>query len=109
VVDYAHTPDALQNVLNTIHDVHTSGGKIITVVGCGGDRDVSKRPLMARIACDLSNRVILTADNPRSEDPDEIIRQMLKGVPVSETKKVLAITDRKEAIKTACTLAALAT
>jgi UDP-N-acetylmuramoyl-L-alanyl-D-glutamate--2,6-diaminopimelate ligase len=105
VVDYAHTPDALQNVLNTIHDVNTGGGKIITVVGCGGDRDVSKRPLMARIACDLSHRIILTSDNPRSEDPDDIIRQMQKGVPVSEAKKVLSITDRKEAIKTACTLA----
>jgi len=76
------------------------------VVGCGGDRDAAKRPLMARIACDLSDRVILTSDNPRSENPEDIIRQMQKGIPVAEAKKVLSITDRKEAIKTACTLAA---
>lgn len=105
VVDYAHTPDALQNVLSTIRDVNTTGGKVITVVGCGGDRDAAKRPVMAKIASEYSDKVIFTADNPRSEKPEEIIRQMEKGVPVVEMKKVLSITDRREAIKTACTLA----
>lgn len=104
VIDYAHTPDALQNVLNTLHDV-TSGGRIITVVGCGGDRDAAKRPVMARIACELSDQVILTSDNPRSEDPAEIIRQMEKGVPVKDTKKSLSISDRREAIKAAVSMA----
>lgn len=105
VVDYAHTPDALQNVLKTIHDVNSGTGKVITIVGCGGDRDVSKRPMMAKIACELSDRVILTSDNPRSEDPGEIIQQMEKGVPAGDTRKTLAILDRKEAIKTAVALA----
>ncbi len=105
VVDYAHTPDALQNVLSTIHDVRSGKGRVITIVGCGGDRDVAKRPLMAKIACEMSDRVILTSDNPRSEDPEEIIHQMEKGVPAAETRKTLSIIDRKEAIKTAVALA----
>ncbi|HNQ60779.1 MAG TPA: UDP-N-acetylmuramoyl-L-alanyl-D-glutamate--2,6-diaminopimelate ligase [Bacteroidia bacterium] len=105
VVDYAHTPDALQNVLKTIQDVNSGTGKVITIVGCGGDRDMSKRPVMAKIACELSDRVILTSDNPRSEDPEEIIQQMEKGVPPGDTRKTLAIVDRKEAIKTAVALA----
>ena len=105
IVDYAHTPDALENVLNTINDVRTGNEKVITVVGCGGDRDTGKRPMMAKIACELSNRVILTSDNPRSEDPDEIIKQMQQGVPPTRVKRTLAIADRREAIKTAYALA----
>lgn len=104
IVDYAHTPDALQNVLNTLHDVATGGGRIITIVGCGGDRDAAKRPVMARIACELSDRVILTSDNPRSEDPTVILRQMEQGVPAKDHLKTLTIADRKEAIKTAVSL-----
>jgi UDP-N-acetylmuramoyl-L-alanyl-D-glutamate--2,6-diaminopimelate ligase len=104
IIDYAHTPDALQNVLATISDIRTGNEQVITVVGCGGDRDTAKRPVMAKIACSLSNRVILTSDNPRSENPDEIIRQMQQGVPPEYYKKVLSITDRKEAIRTACSL-----
>ena len=105
VIDYAHTPDALQNVLSTLHDVASGNGKIITVVGCGGDRDAAKRPVMAKIACDLSEKVILTSDNPRSEDPAEIIRQMERGVDAKDARKTLSIADRREAIKTAVTLA----
>ncbi|MFN8180223.1 MAG: UDP-N-acetylmuramoyl-L-alanyl-D-glutamate--2,6-diaminopimelate ligase, partial [Bacteroidia bacterium] len=105
VIDYAHTPDALQNVLSTIHDVMAGQGRVITIVGCGGDRDAAKRPVMARIACELSDQVILTSDNPRSEDPAEIIRQMERGIPPTDTRKSLSIADRKEAIKTAVTLA----
>lgn len=105
VIDYAHTPDALQNVLKTIHDVSSGKGRVITIVGCGGDRDATKRPLMAKIACELSDRVILTSDNPRSEDPSSIIQQMEKGIPPAETRKTLSILDRKEAIKTAVALA----
>jgi UDP-N-acetylmuramoyl-L-alanyl-D-glutamate--2,6-diaminopimelate ligase len=104
VVDYAHTPDALENVLKTIHDV-SGQGKIITVVGCGGDRDSTKRPVMAKIACEMSDKVILTSDNPRSEDPAEIIRAMEKGIAIGETRKALSIVDRKEAIKTAVSIA----
>ena len=104
VVDYAHTPDALENVLKTIHDV-SHQGRVITVVGCGGDRDSTKRPIMAKIACDMSDKVILTSDNPRSEDPTEIIQQMEKGIAVAETRKALSIVDRKEAIKTAVSIA----
>jgi UDP-N-acetylmuramoyl-L-alanyl-D-glutamate--2,6-diaminopimelate ligase len=106
IVDYAHTPDALQNVLTTIKDIRTGNENVITIIGCGGDRDAAKRPLMAGIACELSNRVILTSDNPRSEDPEEILQQMKKGVPPQHYKKALVISDRKEAIKTACSLAA---
>ena len=105
IVDYAHTPDALMNVLKTINDIRTGNEQVITLVGCGGDRDAAKRPIMAKIACDLSNRVILTSDNPRSEEPDEIIKQMQKGVDAVNYKKTLAITDRREAIKTACSIA----
>ncbi len=105
IVDYAHTPDALVNVLKTINDIRTGNEQVITVVGCGGDRDAAKRPMMAKIACDLSNRVILTSDNPRSEDPDSIIKQMQKGVDAVNHKKTLSINDRSEAIKTACSIA----
>ena len=105
IVDYAHTPDALQNVLKTINDIRTRNEKVITVVGCGGDRDAGKRPQMAAIACEFSDKVILTSDNPRSEDPDAIIEQMKKGVPAQYFKKAMAITDRKEAVKVAVNLA----
>lgn len=105
IVDYAHTPDALMNVLKTIKDVRTGNEKVITVVGCGGDRDAAKRPIMAKIACDMSDKVILTSDNPRSEDPNEIIRQMQAGVDPVCYKKTLSIVDRREAIRTACSLA----
>lgn len=105
IVDYAHTPDALLNVLKTIRDIRTGNEQVITVVGCGGDRDVAKRPIMAKIACDLSTKVILTSDNPRSEKPDAIIKEMKKGVDAVNNKKTIAITDRGEAIKTACSYA----
>ena len=109
IVDYAHTPDALENVLNTINEVKaqlpTAGCQLITVVGCGGNRDSSKRPEMAAAAAKLSDRVILTSDNPRDEDPDEIIRQMKEGVPTEDRAKTLSITDRREAIRTAVALA----
>lgn len=105
IVDYAHTPDALKNVLETIKDIRTGNEQVITLAGCGGDRDAAKRPVMAAIACEYSNKVILTSDNPRSEDPEEILNQMQKGVSPSDVKKTLRITDRKEAIKTACSLA----
>lgn len=105
IVDYAHTPDALVNVLKTIGDIRTGNEQVITVVGCGGDRDVAKRPLMAKIACDLSNKVILTSDNPRSEEPAAIIKDMQKGVDAVNNKKTISITERSEAIKTACSLA----
>ena len=103
-MDYAHTPDALENVLKTIKDIRVGNEMVITVVGCGGDRDVAKRPLMAAIACKLSDQVIFTSDNPRSEDPEKIIEEMRAGVPPEHYKKTLAITDRKEAIKTACSM-----
>jgi len=105
IVDYAHTPDALMNVLNTINDIRTGNEQVISVVGCGGDRDAAKRPIMAKIACDLSSKVILTSDNPRSENPDTIIKEMQKGVDAVNHKKTLSITDRSEAIKTACSIA----
>ncbi len=105
IVDYAHTPDALLNVLNTIKDIRTGNEQVITVVGCGGDRDTRKRPVMARIATELSDKVILTSDNPRSEDPMEIIREMQTGVPAQHYKKILAVADRREAIRTACSIA----
>ena len=104
IVDYAHTPDALENVLKTIKDIRAGNEMVITVVGCGGDRDMAKRPLMAEIACKLSDQVIFTSDNPRSEDPEKIIEEMRAGVPPEHYKKTLAITDRKEAIKTACSM-----
>jgi UDP-N-acetylmuramoyl-L-alanyl-D-glutamate--2,6-diaminopimelate ligase len=105
IIDYAHTPDALQNVLTTIAELRGGQEQVITVVGCGGDRDPGKRPQMAAIAVELSDRVILTSDNPRSEDPEEIIRQMKDGVSPAYSRKVLSITDRKEAIRAACALA----
>jgi len=105
IVDYAHTPDALKNVLNTIQDIRSGNEQLITVVGAGGDRDKTKRPEMAAIAAGLSNRVILTSDNPRSEDPEEILRDMKAGIDPVHRKNTLVITDRKEAIKTAYALA----
>ena len=105
IVDYAHTPDALKNVLETIKGIRTGNEQVITLAGCGGDRDAAKRPIMAQIACQFSNKGILTSDNPRSEDPEEILNQMQKGIDPVEAKKTLRITDRKEAIRTACSLA----
>lgn len=105
IVDYAHTPDALQNVLGTIQSIRTHKEKIITVVGAGGNRDAAKRPVMAKIACNLSDRVILTSDNPRFEEPEAILDDMKKGIEPQFTNKVLVIVNRKEAIKTACALA----
>jgi len=105
IVDYAHTPDALKNVLETIEHFRSGNEQVIAVVGCGGDRDRTKRPLMAAIACKYSNKVIFTSDNPRSEDPLEIIHEMQKGVGPSEAKKTLVMVDREEAIKTACMMA----
>jgi len=105
IIDYAHTPDALQNVLMSIQDVRQGDEQIITVVGCGGDRDKGKRPQMAAIACEFSDRVILTSDNPRSEDPDQIIAEMKAGILIHQNKKVLSVTDRREAVRTACALA----
>ncbi len=105
IVDYAHTPDALLNVLKTIEEIRTSNEKVITVVGCGGHRDKEKRPVMADIACKHSQHVIFTSDNPRDEKPEDIIEEMKKGVSPSDFRKTLSITDRKEAIKTALTLA----
>ena len=105
IVDYAHTPDAVQNVLSTIGSIRKGTEQVITVLGCGGDRDRSKRPLMAAVACDWSDKVILTSDNPRSEDPQAIIAEMAAGVSPGNQRKTLAIADRREAIKTACHLA----
>lgn len=105
IVDYSHTPDALKNVLETITQFRTGQEQVIAIVGCGGDRDKMKRPLMAAIACKYSNKAIFTSDNPRSEDPMEIIRDMQKGVGVTDAKKTLVIVDREEAIKTACMMA----
>ncbi|MBB1193161.1 UDP-N-acetylmuramoyl-L-alanyl-D-glutamate--2,6-diaminopimelate ligase [Flavobacterium sp. SOK18b] len=105
IVDYAHTPDALENVLKTINTIRTQNEQLITVVGCGGDRDKAKRPVMADIAASLSDKAIFTSDNPRSEDPLEIISEMEKGVAPHHFKKTISITDRMQAIKTACQLA----
>jgi UDP-N-acetylmuramoyl-L-alanyl-D-glutamate--2,6-diaminopimelate ligase len=105
IVDYAHTPDALENVLKTINDIRTKNEQLITVVGCGGNRDKAKRPIMAKIATELSDKTILTSDNPRNEDPEQIINEMEQGVEAQNFKKSLSITDRKQAIKTACQLA----
>lgn len=105
IVDYAHTPDAVQNVLSTIADVRKGNEQVITVIGCGGDRDKTKRPVMAQVACDWSDKVILTSDNPRSEDPQTIIEDMQAGVWPSNQRKTISIVDRREAIKTACLLA----
>ena len=105
IVDYAHTPDALVNVLDTIQEVLNGKGKIITVVGAGGNRDKGKRPIMAQEAVKQSDRVIITSDNPRFEEPQDIINDMLAGLGKDDLKKVISIVDRKEAIKTACMLA----
>ncbi|MBE6283649.1 MAG: UDP-N-acetylmuramoyl-L-alanyl-D-glutamate--2,6-diaminopimelate ligase [Mediterranea massiliensis] len=105
IVDYAHTPDALVNVLNAIHGVVEGKGQIITVCGAGGNRDKGKRPLMAKEAAKLSDRVIITSDNPRFEEPQEIINDMLAGLDKEDMRKTLSIVDRREAIKTACMLA----
>lgn len=105
LVDYAHTPDALENVLQTIEGFRTGNEKVITVVGCGGDRDKDKRPVMASIAVKYSDKVVFTDDNPRTEDPRSIIDQMMEGVGKSSVRKTLVIQNRAEAIKTACSLA----
>ncbi len=105
IVDYAHTPDALLNVLNAINQIRNNDQELITVVGAGGDRDKTKRPEMAKVATEHSNKVILTSDNPRSEDPNVIVEDMKEGVVIENKKKVLSIIDRKEGIRTACLLA----
>ena len=105
IVDYAHTPDALENVLKTINDIRTNNEQLIAVVGCGGDRDKTKRPIMANIASQMSDKVIFTSDNPRTENPATIITEMEAGVEPQNYKKTLSIEDRKQAIKTACQLA----
>ncbi|WP_339841776.1 UDP-N-acetylmuramoyl-L-alanyl-D-glutamate--2,6-diaminopimelate ligase [uncultured Maribacter sp.] len=105
IVDYAHTPDALKNVLETINTLRTGNENVITVVGCGGDRDRSKRPVMGNIASEMSNKVIFTSDNPRTESPSEIIAEMEAGVEPQHVKKILSIENREQAIKTACQLA----
>ncbi|WP_395053366.1 UDP-N-acetylmuramoyl-L-alanyl-D-glutamate--2,6-diaminopimelate ligase [Flavobacterium sp.] len=105
IVDYAHTPDALENVLKTINDIRTKNEQLITIVGCGGDRDKTKRPIMANIASTLSDKIIITSDNPRTENPKSIIEEMEAGVEPQNYKKSLSIEDRKQAIKTACQLA----
>lgn len=102
IVDYAHTPDALKNVLSTITDITQHSVNVITVVGCGGDRDKLKRPEMAAIACEYSDRVILTSDNPRTEKPEDILNDMIQGVSADQKRKVLVIENRREAIKTGC-------
>jgi UDP-N-acetylmuramoyl-L-alanyl-D-glutamate--2,6-diaminopimelate ligase len=107
IVDYAHTPDALINVLATIQKLRKGHERIITVVGCGGDRDKTKRPLMGAAACEYSDKVIFTSDNPRSEDPDQIIRDIEEGLNTAAKRKFISITDRKEAIRTALNLAAV--
>jgi UDP-N-acetylmuramoyl-L-alanyl-D-glutamate--2,6-diaminopimelate ligase len=105
IVDYAHTPDALLNVLTTIGSMRTGPQQIITVVGCGGDRDKTKRPVMAEVACEKSDRAVLTSDNPRSENPDAILDDMAAGLSITQRRKTLRIADRREAIRTACALA----
>ncbi len=105
IVDYAHTPDALENVLHTISQINKKKGKIITLIGCGGDRDKTKRPLMAKVAVNYSDSVILTSDNPRSENPEDILDDMEKGIEKTDSLKILRISDRKSAIKTAISLA----
>ena len=106
VIDYAHTPDALKNVLMTIRDITKPEVEVITVVGCGGDRDALKRPVMAEIACTYSHKMILTSDNPRTEDPNKILEDMQKGIPADFKRNVLVIENRREAIKTACMMLA---
>lgn len=105
IVDYAHTPDALMNVINTINEIRCGAGRLITVVGCGGDRDKGKRPMMAKEALAGSDQVIFTSDNPRSEEPQSILDDMMAGVEASDQRRVLVVADRYQAIKTACMLA----
>ena len=105
IVDYAHTPDALKNILSTLDEIRSGNEKLITIVGCGGNRDREKRPIMAKIACQFSDKVILTSDNPRDEDPDEIINEMKKGISPQNFRKAITLVDRKEAIKLACSIA----
>ncbi len=105
IVDYAHTPDALENVLKTIHQLRSGGEQLFTLIGCGGNRDKGKRPVMAKIAAQYSDKAILTSDNPRSEDPLEILKDMEAGINPVELRRTLVIADRKEAIKTACSMA----
>jgi UDP-N-acetylmuramoyl-L-alanyl-D-glutamate--2,6-diaminopimelate ligase len=105
IVDYAHTPDALENVLKTIQNIRTYNETVFTVVGCGGDRDKTKRPIMAEIACNFSDQVVMTSDNPRTENPDTILEEMMTGVDAVNFKKTLSIVDRTQAIKTAISLA----
>jgi UDP-N-acetylmuramoyl-L-alanyl-D-glutamate--2,6-diaminopimelate ligase len=105
IIDYAHTPDALENVLITIAKLRKGNESVITVVGCGGDRDKTKRPIMAQVACDLSNKVFFTSDNPRSEDANEIIKDMEEGLTSAAKRKYINIVDRKEAIKAAVSFA----
>lgn len=105
IVDYAHSPDALKNVLHTLNSIRTRNERLITVVGCGGDRDKTKRPKMGNIAAKLSDKVIYTSDNPRTEDPEAIIKDIEAGVDPSDFKKTISIVDRKQAIKTACSIA----
>jgi UDP-N-acetylmuramoyl-L-alanyl-D-glutamate--2,6-diaminopimelate ligase len=105
IIDYAHTPDALDHVLKTINKIRTGNELLITVVGCGGERDKAKRPVMGKIASILSDKVIFTSDNPRNEDPDQIIEEIESGVPAEYFKKYLSISNRAQAIKTACQLA----
>lgn len=105
IVDYAHTPDALENVLKTIANIRTKNETVFTITGCGGDRDKTKRPIMAKIACDLSDKVIITSDNPRTENPATIIEEMMAGVEGQHFNKTLSIEDRAQAIKTACVMA----
>ncbi|MBO4741313.1 MAG: UDP-N-acetylmuramoyl-L-alanyl-D-glutamate--2,6-diaminopimelate ligase, partial [Bacteroidales bacterium] len=105
IVDYAHTPDALKNVLQTVNDIMNDNQRLIVVVGCGGDRDALKRPLMAQIAADMCHTLILTSDNPRTEDPERILDDMEAGLNTAQKNTTLRITDRRQAIKTACTTA----
>ncbi len=105
IIDYAHTPDALEKVLSTINQLKSGHGQIITVVGCGGDRDKRKRPIMAKVACNYSQQVILTSDNPRTEEPEDILKDMEAGIPPYASQKTITITNRREAIKVACKLA----
>ncbi len=105
IVDYAHTPDALENILKVINKINIKNSKIITIIGCGGNRDIDKRPKMAKVACTLSSNVIFTNDNPRDEDPKKIISQMMKGVSKIQLEKVIVVEDRLQAIKTAYILA----
>ena len=105
VVDYAHTPDALKNILSSINQIRSRNEQLITVVGCGGNRDAAKRPEMASVASELSDKVIFTSDNPRNENPETIIDEMQKGVQALHYKKTLRVSDRYEAIKTAVSIA----